>query len=225
MAKPRGQRLRVTSPQTKRTLVTPSNAENESRERFRKRRWNGRSLKPCCHRCRGLVSVSGEMRSSPGHSQLVTRSSGPKIGIAGIKVATFNLLIICQRKVFIVALIYCALGIAGTMQVSRAAPLALQRVGLSGAGSLPTQSKHAAVSCLVKTAHDKADIINPNKSVPASRQANRLPGGRRLLQDRRRRGSLTRSARHRRAFFVGIRVALADGVTKPRAAAHARIQI
>jgi hypothetical protein len=77
------------------------------------------------------------MRSSPGHSQLVTRSSGPKIGIVGIKVATivhpiptFNLLIICQRKFFIVALIYCALGIAGTMQVSRAAPLALQGVGL-----------------------------------------------------------------------------------------------
>jgi hypothetical protein len=74
----------------------------------------------------------------------------------------------CQRKFFIVALIYCALGIAGTMQVSRAAPLALQGVGLSGAGSSPTQSKHAAVSCLVKTAHDKADIINhTNKSVPA----------------------------------------------------------
>jgi hypothetical protein len=68
--------------------------------------------------------VSVEMRSSPGHSQLVTRSSRPKIGIAGIKVATIahpiatlNLLIICQRKFFIVALIYCALGIAGTMQV------------------------------------------------------------------------------------------------------------
>jgi hypothetical protein len=119
--------------------------------------------------------VSGEMRSSPGHSQLVTRSSRPKIGIAGIKVATIvhpietrNLLIICQRKFFIVALIYCALGIAGTCRLSRAAPLALQRVGPSGAGSLPTLSKQAAVSCLVKTAHDKADIItHANKSVPA----------------------------------------------------------
>jgi hypothetical protein len=49
--------------------------------------------------------VSGEMRGSPGHTQSATRSSRPKIAIAGINVATivhpiatFNLLIISQRK-------------------------------------------------------------------------------------------------------------------------------
>ena len=63
---------------------------------------------------------------------------------------------ICQRKFFIVALIYCALGIAGTMQVSRAAPLALsgEHAGCDDALAFMWQRHKGAVAPVEPLHHE-----------------------------------------------------------------------